>query len=422
MQILYTKLENKICFVNEILILECNNMKKFNNFKNTKNNTKKMTKISSAIGLAMVTLAMSNSVNGAVAIESVEGWKTSISGSIPVFVVSSDHESEGEDNAFRVQSGFNPANINFHVAAPKLANGLTVSGHFQIDTHLQGSGVQNSGLFESRVANIQIAGDFGTVVVGKDFGVFNSAAIGDIASQGGVGLLGGGADSANTTGGRIGTGYVYANFNPQVKFISNDYNGLSYKIAMINPEEPEDSQGASIETDSPRFEGQAIYATKFNAGGIKLWAGFIQQNVSVLGANSFDYDMEGFDVGTHLDLGDFGITLSFTDTTGIGADGLYGFGGINDADVDATQWYVEADYVFDKTTVGVSYGEGQQDSRVADANKGLNAVAEVDNELSMLFVHYQMSPQFRLIAELQKYESDAQANYDALALGFQYDF
>jgi hypothetical protein len=40
----------------------------------------------------------------------------------------------------------------------------------------------------------------------------------------------------------------------------------------------------------------------------------------------------------------------------------------------------------------------------------------------MLFVHYQMSPQFRLIAELQSYESDVQANYDALALGFQYDF
>jgi|TARA_R110002060_G_scaffold71863_1_gene80481 hypothetical protein len=383
-------------------------------------NIKKMTKISSAIGLAMVAIAMTNPVNAAVVIESDTGWETSISGSLPVFVVSSDHE--GEEKAFRVQSGFNPANLNFHVVAPKLDNGLTVSGHFQIDTHLQGSGVQNSGLFESRVANIQIAGDFGTLVVGKDFGVFNSSAIGDIASQGGVGWLGGGADTGNATGGRIGTGYVYANFNPQVKFVSNDYNGLSFKLAMVNPEEPQETQGASIETDSPRFEGQANYATKFNGGEVNVWAGFIQQNVSVLGPNSFDYDMQGFDVGTHIGIGDFGITLSFTDTTGIGADGLYGFGGINDADVDATQWYVEADYVFDKTTVGISYGEGQQDSRAADAIKGLDAVAEIDNKLSMLFVHYQMSAEFRLIAELQDYKSDVQANYDAIVLGFQYDF
>jgi hypothetical protein len=416
MQILYRKLENKICFVNEILILGCKSMKTFNNLKNTK----KMTKVSSAIGLAMVTMAMSNSVNAGVDIGSVDGWKTSISGSIPVFVVSSDHD--GQEKAFRVQSGFNPANLNFHVAAPKLDNGLTVSGHFQIDTHLQGSGVQNSGAFESRVANIKIAGEFGTVVVGKDFGVFNSSAIGDKASQGGVGWLGGGADTGNATGGHIGTGYVYANFNPQVKFVSNDYNGLSFKVAMINPEEPQDSKGARIETDSPRFEGQANYAMKFNTGGIKLWAGFIQQNVSVLGANSFEYDIEGFDIGTHLDLGDFGVTLSFTDTTGIGADGLYGFGGINDADVEATQWYIEAYYAFDKTTVGYSYGEGQQDSRAADANKGLDAVADIDNELSMLFVHYQMSPEFRLVAELQDYKSDVQADYNAVVLGFQYDF
>jgi hypothetical protein len=382
-------------------------MKKFNNIKKT-------TLLNSAIILA---LSVANSANATVVIENDAGWETSISGSIPVFVVSSDHDNS--EKAVRVQSGFNPANLNFHIAAPKLESGLTVSGHFQIDTHLQGSrGQQNGGLFESRVANIQIAGDFGKFTAGKDFGVFNSAAIGDKASQGGVGWLGGGADTGNTTGGRIGTGYVYANFNPQVKFTSNDINGFQFKIALINPEEPQDSD---IETDSPRFEGQVTYNTDFDSGGVKLWAGFLQQNVSVLGATSFDYDMEGFDVGTHIDLGDFGLTLSYTDTTGIGADGLYG-GTVNDADVDATQWYVEADYTFDKTTIGLSYGEGHQDARGADATRGLGAVAEVDNELSMLFVHYQMSAQFRLIGELQDYQSDVQDDYDAIIFGFQFDF
>ncbi|KGK01041.1 porin [Thalassotalea sp. ND16A] len=388
-------------------------MKKLDNL----NKTQQTTKLSCAMALALATITMSTSATAAVVIESESGWETSMSGSIPVFVVSSDHD--GEESGVRVQSGFNPANLNFHVAAPKLANGLTVSGHFQIDTHLQGSrGQQNGGQFESRVANIKIAGDFGSVVVGKDFGVFNSSAIGDKASQGGVGWLGGGADTGNATGGRIGTGYVYANFNPQVKYVSPNMNGLEFKVAMINPEEPQD---AAIETDSPRFEGQVNYGTNFSAGSVKLWAGFLQQNVSVQGASSFDYDLEGFDVGTHIDLGGFGLTLSYTDTTGIGADGLYG-GTINDADVDATQWYVEADYTFNKTTVGYSYGEGHQDSRAADATRGLAAVAEVDNELSMLFVHYQMTPQFRLIGEVQDYQSDVQADYDAIVFGFQFDF
>jgi hypothetical protein len=308
--------------------------------------------------------------------------------------------------------------LNFNVAAPMI-NGLTVSGHFQIDTHLNGpKGVQNGGLFESRVAKIQIAGDFGTITAGKDFGVFNTSAIGDKASQGGVGWLGGGADTGNTTGGRIGTGYVYANFNPQVKFASNNYNGFKFKVAVINPEEPQD---AEIETDSPRFEAQLNYTTEFDAGSISLWTGFLQQNVSVMGATSFDYNLEGVDVGTKVNLGDFSIALSYTDTTGIGADGLYG-GTINDADVDATQWYVETYYTFDNTTVGYSYGEGHQDSRIADDTRGLSTAAEVDNELSMLFVHHQLTPQLRLIGELQDYKSDVQNDYSAIIFGFQYDF
>jgi predicted porin len=385
--------------------------------KKSVHKTIKLNKVSQYLGLALVTFTISTSVSAEVELVTINDWKTSISGSIPVFLVSSDHE--GGEKAFRVQSGFNPANLNFHVMAPNFSSGLKISGHFQIDTHLQGSqGQQNGGLFESRVARIQVDGDFGSITAGKDFGVFNSSAIGDIASQGGVGWLGGGADTGNATGGRIGTGYVYANFNPQVKFTSNDINGFIFKVAAINPEEP---TGEDIETDTPRFEGQVNYQTNFDSGAFKLWGGFMQQSVAVKNNNPFDYDMTGFDVGGHVDLGDFGLTLSYTDTTGIGADGLYG-GTINDADVDATQWYVEANYKINKTTIGVSYGEGQQDSRAADASKGLVKVDDVVNELAMLFVHYQMTPEFRLVGELQDYKSDAQADYNAIAFGFQFDF
>jgi hypothetical protein len=383
-----------------------NNMKKLHNLK-------KVSKLASAIILA---IAVPHVANAGIVLKTDSGWETSINGSIPVFAISSDHDDS--ETAFRVASGFNPANLNFNVAAPTI-NGLTVSGHFQIDTHLNGpKGVQNGGLFESRVAKIQIAGDFGSVTVGKDFGVFNTSAIGDKASQGGVGWLGGGADTGNATGGRIGTGYVYANFNPQVKFASNNYNGFAFKVAVINPEEPQD---AEIETDSPRFEAQINYSSEFDSGSISLWTGFLQQNVSVMGATSFDYDLQGVDVGTKVNLGGFSLALSYTDTTGIGADGLYG-GTINDADVDATQWYLEAYYTLDNTTLGYSYGEGQQDGRVADVNRGLDAAADVDNELSMLFVHHQLTPQLRLVGELQDYKSDVQNDYSAVIVGFQFDF
>ena len=167
-------------------------------------------------------------VSAAVMLGSAQGYEASISGSLPVFLVLSDHDgatgSDGEQAA-RIQSGFNPANVTFHVKAPTV-DGLTVSAHVQYDTHLQGSGEQNSGLLESRVAEIQLQGDFGTVSLGKGFGIFNSSAIGDIGSGLGVGWLGGGADTGNATGGHIGTGYTYANFNPHITYATRDMNGL----------------------------------------------------------------------------------------------------------------------------------------------------------------------------------------------------
>jgi hypothetical protein len=354
---------------------------------------------------------------------SAQGYEASVSGSIPVFMVISDHEGapgQSGEQAARIQSGFNPANLTFHVKAPT-SDGLTVSAHVQYDTHLQGAGEQNSGLFESRVAEIQVDGTFGTVSLGKGFGIFNSAAIGDIGSGLGVGWLGGGADTANATGGHIGTGYVYANFNPHITYASPDMNGLKLKVGAINPEDPAGFVGR-VETSMPRLEGQLDYTLDASFGEMKVWTGFMYQNINLID-KQYDYNLTGIDVGTHIDVGSFGLTLAYTDTKGVGADGLYGYNtdgglGINDAEVKATQWYGEVDYVLDKTTLGFSYGEGQQDATITP----VGAARDITNKLGMLFVHHKLTPAFTIIGELQDYSSDAQADYNAYVVGAQFDF
>ena len=333
--------------------------------------------------------------NAGITLASDSGWTASLSGSLPIFLVVSDTE-DGE-KASRIMSGFNPANLTFGVSAPE-SNGLTVSAHVQIDTHLQGSGVQNSGLFESRVAEIQIDGSFGTVNIGKGFGIFNSSAIGDLGSGKGVGLMGAGADTGNATAGRIGTGYVYANFNPRIMYSSNDMGGLSFKAGLFNPEEPADAAG-TVETSLPRLEGQVNYALTKDGTGLKLWAGLMHQPVELVVEN-VDYDIQAFDIGFHLDVANLGLTAAYTDTQGIGADGLYGFGGISDADVDGSQWYIEGDIVLGATTLGLSYGEGDQDSHTSPF-----VVPDVKNELTMIFVHHKATKNLTLMGELQTYES-----------------
>lgn len=371
-------------------------------------------------GIILLSTTLISIAQAAVTLGSAQGYEASVSGSIPVFLVLSSHDdakgtvNTGEDAA-RIQSGFNPANLTFHVKAPT-TEGLTVSAHVQYDTHLQGAGAQDSGLFESRVAEIQVQGDFGTVSLGKGFGIFNSAAIGDIGSGMGVGWLGGGADTGNATGGHIGTGYVYANFNPHITYASPDINGLKFKIGAINPEDPA-GYIKRVETNMPRLEGQLEYMMDSASSELRLWSGFLYQPVR-LPDDDFNYHMSGVDVGAHLDIGGFGLTLAYTDTKGIGADGLYGFGGVNDAEVKATQWYTEADVVINKTTYGLSYGEGQQDATITK----IGAAKDITNKLGMLFIHHKITPQFSVIGEIQDYQSDAQADYKAYIVGAQLDF
>lgn len=341
-----------------------------------------------------------------------QGWNANLSGSFPVFFVYSNTK-DGEQ-ASRIMSGFNPANMTLNVTAPE-EEGIVVSGTLQINNHLQGSQVQNSGLFESRVADIQVEGGFGKLNIGKGFGIFNSSAIGDIGSGKGVGLLGAGADTGNATGGHIGTGYVYANFNPRVIYSNRLGDSLDYKVGIFNPEEPTDAAGA-VETPTPRVEGQINY--RMNA--IELWTGFMWQTVK-LEVEDVDYVLQGADVGARYQDERVRVTAAYTVTQGIGADGLYGFGGIADAEVEGAQWYVEGAFTQNKTTYGVSYGVGSQ-----DAHTDPFVVPEIENTLSMLFVHHKVTSHLMFMLEAQDYSTETGSvvtnEYQAMSLGAQLDF
>ncbi|MFT5593960.1 MAG: hypothetical protein ACI8SR_002347 [Oceanicoccus sp.] len=336
-------------------------------------------------------------------------WNHEVHGSFPVFFTYSDTDN-GEAGS-QIMSGFNPANMTITSMAPK-QDGLDISATLQITSHLQGGKEQNSGLFESRVAEIKIAGDFGQVNIGKGFGIFNSNAIGDVGSAKGVGHIPNAPDRANATNGHIGTGYVYANFNPRIMYSSQLGNSGSYKVGIFNPEEPGDD--ATAETALPRFEGQLT----MNVSEHSVWAGFMFQSVE---STVEDYDIQAFDIGGQLNLGALGVRAAYTVTQSIGADGLYGYGGIADANVDGSQAYVEGTFNMGAMTYGVSYGIGTQDS----GTNASGAVAEIENTLAMLFAHKKISDHLHLMFEVQSYSSDdsvAKLEYTAVSTGIQVDF
>lgn len=355
--------------------------------------------------------------------DSENDWAFTVTGQLPVFIVASQHEdfnSDGSDQfATRVMSGFNPANISFTVDAPEM-NGLKVKGIFQINHHLQGPSIQNDGLFEGRIADIQISGDFGMINIGKGFGIFNSSSIADAGSGMGVGRFGG-PDAANATLGRIGSGYTYANFNPRLTYTTPELGGLSVKAGLINPEKPSGTTGQQIQTATPRIEAQANYLVDLNSGNLDLWLGGMTQHVEVV-SDDFSYDISGWDLGARLSAKGFKLTGAYSETRGVGADGLIGISlsgtGLDQAEVEASQWYGEATYDLNNLTLGLSYGEGSQSAVTTVVGSSPN----IDNELLMVFSRFKVTGSLSILGEVQNFSSDAQSNYQALIIGMQLTF
>jgi len=354
---------------------------------------------------------------GEVTLENSNGWKFGVNGHIPVFALVNDPEDTDED-AFRITTGFNPATAQFNIYAPQ-QNGLDISGHFQLNSHLSGAdGVQNSGFgtedsgrvsgVESRVAEMAISGDFGSINIGKGFGLFGVPGIGDAGSGLGVGLFN--PNSGAATAGRIGNGYFYANFNPRVIYTSNDMSGAQFKVGLFQPEKPKD--GAAIDgdvnTESPRIEGNVVWSSDM----LTLWSSAFIQNVDVNSAAVDDFTMLGVDFGGSYNVDDISIRANYSLTQGTG-NGVFGGHGVAGGaeEEDASQWYIEATYNMNTTKLGASYGEGTDD---LDDN---------DTDLSMLFLHCKTTEALTLMVELQAYSNEVANNdYNAIIVGSQFTF
>jgi predicted porin len=109
---------------------------------------------------------------------------------------------------------------------------------------------------------------FGTVKVGRDLGMFAADAILNDATLFGVGTPVANFAPNNTTLGRIGLGYIYADWIPQISYKSPSFYGLTWAVGLFTPldEVPVsgDPQSATLTGhDQPSFQGQLKYVGTF---------------------------------------------------------------------------------------------------------------------------------------------------------------
>ncbi len=211
---------------------------------------------------------------------------------------------------------------------------------------------------------------FGTVKVGRDIGIFGSDAILSDATLLSVGATGSNANPANTSLGRIGIGYIYTDFMPQISYASPIIAGFQATVGAFQPLDEVNFAGGGLSAvsaahDTPMFQGKLTYDYKAGATAARVWLGGLVQPqqgfaaVTTTAVRPHDETVGAGEIGAKIDSGPFGAVGYFYRARGIGTTGLM-FDGVSATGTlrNSEGFYAQGSYKpVKKLKMVASYGE-----------------------------------------------------------------
>ena len=255
---------------------------------------------------------------------------------------------------------------------------------------------------------------WGSVKIGKDLGIFASDAILSDMTLLGVGA-GSAGSAGNTSLGRIGAGYIYADWKPQISYTTPNFNGFQ-ATAGISKAFTSQGNGSYANDGNEDFanpnvayEGKASYSFAANDVTGKVWVSGLAQHVGKAnGGNHNNLDEPTAyvgDIGANVKAAGFDLTAYYYSGTGVGTTGqmLQGYGRTTNgwAARDSDGGYVQAIYTLPtKTRVGVSYGISNLDLGGNEASRNSYTTYNVkSNELWTAMVMHPLTKHLTLVAE-----------------------
>ncbi len=409
---------------------------------------KRLVASASALGLMLM-----SQVAGAFGMMEVGEWKVEFSGNVNGFISDVKCESDpdgsvlsglacgslsgGDYDDNNIRTGLLPSWFGFHAERTEenTKYGITIGFQPGIDsaTGIAGGPIDGAlGLNASNFRQVFLewsGTNWGGIKIGRDLGIFGSDAILSDMTLLGVGTVsdltrGGG----NTSLGRIGVGYLYADWKGQVQYSSPKFGGFTFNVALVDPWGLVDLSGESLdagtfdqEGSTYGFEGKVGYAWEGGFSG-KIWASFISQEIKAARTSLFrDEDATGYDIGAKVSFGGFEVVGYYYDGEGIGStsflvDAVDAAGNARESDGS----YLQATYKLPGagTKFGVSWGESNLDRGPADpVTTSLFETTE-----SIVFgIYHPLTSALHLVAEYTKTESTAHNNNEAeetaIALG-----
>jgi predicted porin len=380
-------------------------------------------------------------------------WDVQITGNINGFLTATECDpgagpvagglacgSNGLDRDLgNVRTGLLPAFFSFHGTqeAENLTTEIMIGFQPGVDSGNQG-GITGSPLDGGLGLNsenlrqvfVQFGADWGKIKIGRDLGLFGSDAILSDMTLFGVGTVSDlTAGGGNTSLGRIGVGYIYADWKGQVQYSSPTWGGLSFNVAVVDPWGLVNLSGLSLDAgsfaqqgDTYGFEGKVGYEWKgpeaedFSG---KVWASFFNQSLDSTTFGS--EDATGFDVGARVGLAGFEVVAYYYTGEGIGTtDFLFDGVDLSGNTRDSDGGYLQATYAFPGvgTKVGVSYGESNLDRGPADP---VSSTLVETNESLIFGVYHPLTESLNLVLEYTATEATAhsgnKAEENSIALG-----
>ncbi len=372
------------------------------------NNTIKL-----AVASALLAAASSASAAGGI----VAGdWTLDIGGNVNAFVTQTSTKGSASPDVNNITTGLLPNFLS--VGGKTRQNDLDVAFTISLQPGAATDGTLQLGTINQRQAFLTFGdASWGSFKLGKDLGIYASDAILSDMTLLGVGA--GAASVGNTTLGRIGYGYQYADWKSQVAYSSPNFNGFSFTAGVTQawnatgPTTPVTLRGG----EEPAFEGKAAYAFAGDVSG-KVWVSGISQNVQLTSSTS--KTASAWDVGANVSAAGFGLTAYYGEGKGTGSLGQFSSGFDDSGDKrDNEDWYVQGTYNLPGvgTKLGVSYGESTNKGTDADAY----AAAKSTNEMWTVGAYHPITKHLNLVAEYSNAKNvvtgSATTEKDTVSLG-----
>lgn len=318
------------------------------------------------VSLISATLAMATfNSNAAVEIYENDGMSFSADGLVNIFYVNSSIETtDASGNAndrdqSRVRMGFLPNNIGFNFSNQLSDLKIEMRSSFWVSVNdtdqsrdTTPDDLGTGSLIDIRQFYGKVSGEWGEVLLGKDFGLFNRANIlGDelLLGYGQTSDFFGLVDGGNVSFGNISTGYTYPFPKAQITYRSPEMNGFNLAVGIMDP----NKTGADSSEDLPRFEAELMYTTNFDDTTLKAWVSGVTQSSE---ANGIDQDQSGIGYGANVKFGGLSITASGYSSEGLGhVAGLDNI--VGDDAIESDGYLMQASYTMEDNRFVVTYGE-----------------------------------------------------------------